>query len=513
MRPLFAFFTLAVTLFAADKPNIVFILADDLGIGDVRAFNKDGKIPTPNMDRLAQEGMKFTDAHTSSSVCTPTRYGLLTGRYNWRSKLQNGVLGGLSPRLIEPGRLTVAQVLKDNGYATAVFGKWHLGLDWVKHEGKGVTELSIEPAGQNWSVDFSRPFGGGPLTLGFEHYFGIAASLDMVPYAYLEDDRCSVVPKDEAAYPMMADRPNGGKTRKGPHAEGFEAVDVLPRITERAVKWIGERATERGKPFFLYMPLNAPHTPSLPTPEWAGKSGLNAYADFVMQVDATIGAVLGALEKSGVAGETLVIFTSDNGCSPQARIPELREKGHDPCWGLRGTKADLWEGGHRVPFIVRWPGKVKAGTTSDALVCLTDFMATCADIAGAKLPDSAGEDSISMLPALRGETGARTTLVSHSIAGHFAVREKNLKLCLTPGSGGWSDPRPGAPAEKEIPGEQLYDLASDRGETKNLASERADDVKRLAALLDKLIADGRSTPGRVQENAVNVAVRKGAKRK
>ena len=512
MRSLIILLATLATAFAAEKPNIVFILADDLGIGDVRAFNKDSKIATPNLDRLAAGGMKFTDAHTPSSVCTPTRYGLLTGRYNWRSKLQSGVLGGLSPRLIEPGRTTVAAILKEQGYATAVIGKWHLGLDWVKHQGREVNELGIENDAQNDGVDFSKPFANGPLTLGFDYYFGIAASLDMVPYTYLENDRCTVLPTETNRYPMMADRPDGGKTRKGPAAPGFDAVNVLPDCTKKAVEWIGTQ-TKAGKPFFLYMPLNSPHTPSVPTAEFAGKSSLNSYADFVMQTDASIGAILDALDKAGTAENTLVIATSDNGCSPQARIPELREKGHDPCMGFRGTKADVWEGGHRVPFIARWPARVKAGSESAQLLCLTDFFATCAEITGSKVPDTAAEDSVSFLPALTGKSGGRDTLVSHSISGHFAIRRGALKLCLTPGSGGWSEPRPGAPASAKLPPAQLYDLAADRGETKNLAAEREGDVKELTALLEKFIANGRSTPGTPQKNAVEVVIHKALKKK
>ena len=496
---------------AAEKPNIVFILADDLGIGDVRCFNPDGKIATPNLDKLAAGGMKFTDAHTPSAVCTPTRYGVLTGRYNWRTRLQSGVLGGLSPRLIEPGRLTAAQMLKDNGYATACIGKWHLGMDWAKHEGKGVEELNIEKPDQVWSVDFTKPIANGPNAVGFDYYFGIAASLDMVPYTFIENDRVTKVPTKEVAFPMMTDRENGGMTRKGPAAEGFEAVDVLPTLTGVACDWI-TTAAKNGRPFFLYLPLNAPHTPINPLPSWKGRSGLNAYGDFVMQVDAAAGQVLAALEKAGAAGNTLVVFTSDNGCSPSAKFDELRAKGHDPSAGFRGHKADIFEGGHRVPFIVSWPGKVKAGASSAQTVCLTDFMATAAEIAGAKIPGEAAEDSVSLVPVLFGKDGPRrSTLVSHSINGSFAIREGNWKLCLCAGSGGWSAPKPGTPAEKALPPDQLYDLAADRAEQKNVAAEHPEIVKRLSELLDKFIADGRSTLGEAQKNAVAIHVRKETK--
>ena len=494
---------------AAERPNVVIILADDLGIGDVRAHNPQSKIPTPNFDRLAKEGMKFTDAHTPSSVCTPTRYGLLTGRYNWRSRLQRGVLGGLSPRLIETERVTIARFLKDQGYATACIGKWHLGLDWAKKPGARVAELGIEDASQAAAVDFTQSFANGPTTLGFDHFFGIAASLDMVPYTFLSGDRAEKLPDQQGAFPMMGDRPDGAKTRRGPRAADFEAMDVLPRVTEEAVRWIGKRAEEKA-PFFLYLPLPAPHTPTLPTAEWTGRSSLNAYADFVMQVDASVGAVLQAIEGAGINDRTLVIFTSDNGCSPQARIEELRRKGHDPCAGFRGTKADIWEGGHRVPFLAKWPGTIQAGVSSDALICLTDVYATLAEITGAAVPDSAAEDSVSFLPALRGEKGRRETLVSHSIAGHFAIRRGKMKLCLTPGSGGWSAPKPGSAEEKALPAEQLFDLDADPAETRNLAPDRPEVAQELAALLEEQVRNGRSTPGPAQKNTVEVKIRKGA---
>ena len=511
LLPLLSTFLFVAFAGAAEKPNFIFILADDLGIGDVRCFNAEGKIATPNLDKLAAGGVKFTDAHTPSAVCTPTRYGVLTGRYNWRTTLQSGVLGGLSPRLIEQGRVTVAQMLKDQGYATACVGKWHLGMDWAKHAGKEVETLNIEKPDQVWSVDFAKPIANGPTTVGFDYYYGIAASLDMVPYTFIENDRVTVVPTKDLAFPMMTDRENGGMTRKGPAAEGFEAVDVLPKLAAKAAEWIGKSA-KAGKPFFLYLPLNAPHTPINPLPEWKGKSGLNAYGDFVMQVDAAVGGVLDALEKSGAAKNTFVVLTSDNGCSPSAKFEELLAKGHNPSAGFRGHKADIFEGGHRVPFIVRWPEKVKAGGSSAQTVCLTDFMATAAEITGAKIPATVAEDSISFLPVLLGTDGPRrTALVSHSINGSFAIREGNWKLCLCAGSGGWSAPKPGSPAEKDLPADQLYDLTADRGEQKNVAAEHPEIVQRLSALLDKYIADGRSTPGDAQKNAVEIHVRKEAK--
>ncbi len=502
---LLALLALASPSFAADAPNIVVILADDLGYGDVKAFNPDGKIPTPNLDALAKAGARFTDAHSPSAVCSPTRYGLMTGRFAWRSKLKNGVLGGLSPRLIEANRLTVAQLLKDNGYHTACVGKWHLGMNWQLKPDKKVTELNIEPREQVFNVEYDKAIKNGPNAVGFDYYYGIAASLDMVPYTFIENDKVVVNPTEDRDLAMFAGKP--GRTRKGPGAPGFEAADVLPQLRDRAVAYIADQERKK-KPFFLYMPLTTPHTPVAPSKDWAGKSKLNAYADFVMETDAVVGDVLAALKKSGVEDDTLVIFTSDNGCSPQADFPALLKLGHNPSHTFRGNKADVYEGGHRVPFIVRWPGKVKAGSEVKALACHTDVFATCASAAGAKYPDDAAEDSVNLLRALGLHTGAaRESLVVHSINGSFGVREGKWKLCLCAGSGGWSAPRPGKD-EAGLPATQLFDLDADIGEKTNLHDKNPDVVKRLTEQLQKWIDDGRSTPGKPQKNTTPVVIRK-----
>lgn len=494
---------------ADSRPNIVYILCDDLGYGDVRCFNAQGKIPTPHMDRLAAQGMMFTDAHSGSSVCSPTRYGIMTGRYAWRSRLRQGVLGGLSPRLIEPGRLTAASLLKQHGYHTACFGKWHLGMDWVKREGQSVSELSIETPAQVWNVDYSQPIANGPNSVGFDHYFGISASLDMVPYTFIQNDRVAVLPANEKSFPMMLGR-TGGMTRKGPAAAEFDAADVLPTLTRKAVEYIGQResSAKAGSPFFLYLPLASPHTPILPTKEWQGKSGLNPYADFVMQTDWSIGQVVQALDDRGLGSNTLVIVTSDNGCSPEAKFSELLVKGHNPNHVFRGHKADIYDGGHRLPFLVRWPDKVQPGTKSDQLLCHTDLIATCADILHVKLPENAGEDSVSFLPVLTGEAKMppREAAVHHSSNGSFAIRQGPWKLEFCPGSGGWSTPRPGQDDSSALPPIQLYDLRTDPGEQRNVQGEHPDVVERLTKLLQKYVAEGRSTPGAPQQNATAVDI-------
>ncbi len=502
---------------APAKPNIVYILCDDLGYGDVKCLNPNGKIATPNCDRLAAQGMMFTGAHSSSAVCTPTRYGLLTGRYNWRSRLKNGVIGGMSPPLIEKGRLTVPSFLKTRGYHTAGIGKWHLGFGWARKENTQPFTDGIEAGPAGWRVDFTQPIAGGPNNLGFDYYFGIAASLDMVPYTFIENDRVTAQPTEDKSFPMMLGRP-GGATRKGPSAPDFEAMNVLPILTRKATEYIEQRAPDakKGTPFFLYLPLNAPHTPIVPSPEWQGKSGLNPYADFVMQTDATVGAVLDALEKNGIAQNTLVIFTSDNGCSPEAKFPELLDKGHNPSYLFRGTKADIFDGGHHVPFIASWPGRVKPGTQSDQLICLNDLFATTADILGEKLPDDAAEDSVSILPILEGRADkpVREAIVHHSINGSFAIRQHQWKLELCPDSGGWSAPKPNTESARDLPPIQLYDLSKDIGETRNVQAEHPEIVGRLTRLLEKYVADGRSTPGAPQPNTTPVSIwRKDAKPK
>jgi arylsulfatase A len=490
------------------KPNIVYILCDDLGYGDVRCLNPEGKIATPRMDGLAKAGMVFTDAHSGSAVCSPTRYGVMTGRYAWRSKLQRGVLGGLSPRLIEPGRMTVASLLKQHGYHTACVGKWHLGLDWAKLPGKDVNELNIETPQQVKNVDYAKPFANGPLAVGFDEYFGISASLDMVPYTFLRNDRVEVLPTVEKSFAMMQGR-EGGKTRLGPAAPEFEDEHVLPGLTKEAIRIVEKNAAaaKEGKPFFIYLPLASPHTPIAPTAEWRGKSGLNPYADFVMQTDDSIGQVVDAIDRAGLKDNTLIVVTSDNGCSPRAEYGDLLPKGHNPSYVFRGTKADIFEGGHHVPFIVRWPAKVKSGTTTDQVVWLGDLMATCADIVGSKLPDNAGEDSVSILPVLEGRaTGpVHEAVVHHSINGSFAIRQGEWKLAVCGDSGGWSAPRPNNKQEtKDLPPVQLFNLKKEIGEQANLQQENASVVAKLRGLLESYITKGRSTPGAPQKNAVDV---------
>jgi len=488
-----------VSSFAAEsKPNIIFILADDQGFGDVSALNAESKIPTPNIDRIAKEGMIFEDGHSSSSVCTPTRYSVLTGRYHWRTHLQRGVLGGFSKPLISPGRLTVASLLKDNGYRTACMGKWHLGWDWPLKDGGTADDKGNFSGGfkGGWNVDYAGEIQNGPNDHGFDYFFGISASLDMPPYVFVRNRKPTEPATVEKAF-----------HRKGPAGKKFEAVDVLPTITKETVAFINDNATSE-KPFFVYFPLNAPHTPIVPTGQWEGKSGINKYADFTMQVDWTVGQVLKALDDNGIAENTLVIFTTDNGCSPAANIPELEKAGHDQNFIYRGHKADIFEGGHRVPFLARWPEKVKPGSRTDQLVGQLDLLATAAEIVGAKVPEDGGEDSVSFLPVLLGEVTKpiRESIVSQSIGGQFAIRDGAWKLCLCPGSGGWSSPRPGRVDLSQFPSMQLFNLADEPGEETNLQAERPERVKKMKAMLQQVIDNGRSTPGPQLNNDVEVVM-------
>lgn len=464
-------------------PNLLYILADDMGYGDVSCLNPASKIRTDHLDRIGREGMRFRDAHASSAVCTPSRYSILTGRYNWRSRLKQGVTLGYDPPLIETGRLTVAGLLREQGYATACFGKWHLGLGWAR-QGDAPE-----------AVDFSRPVTEGPVALGFDTFFGISASLDMPPYVYIADDRPTAVPDR-----IVPKNEGMGFWREGPAAPDFRHAEVLPTLTRKAADWIREQAGKE-TPFFLYYALPAPHTPILPGEFFRGRSGTNAYGDFCLQMDDAVGRLLAELDRCGLAENTIVVFASDNGCSPAARFEELARAGHHPSHVFRGHKADIYEGGHRIPLLVRWPARIRPGGVSDATVCLSDLMATCAEITGARLPADAGEDSVSNLPLWMGSGSGevRDATVHHSFDGSFSIRKGRWKLELCPGSGGWSPPRPGVECEG-LPSFQLYDLQDDVGERRNVATAHSGVVAELRALLVRIIEEGRSTPGPRQPN-------------
>ncbi len=462
------------------KPNVVYILADDMGYGDLSCLNAESKIRTENLDEMARCGMKFTDAHSSSAVCTPSRYSIMTGRYNWRSTLKQGVLFGYDEQLIETGRMTVASYLKGKGYSTACIGKWHLGWKWSRK--------SDSPE----DVDFTKPIQHGPITNGFDYFYGIAGSLDMPPYVYVENDLPTAVPDHITE--------NTGKQfwRSGPTAPDFVHEDTFPNFTRRACDYIRDHKDE---PFFLYFPLPAPHTPILPIPEFQGKSGTNSYGDFCLMVDDVVGQVRKTIAECGLGEDTIVIFTSDNGCSPMADFAELAEAGHNPSYIFRGHKADIYEGGHRIPLLVEWPSLVPSASTCGRTVCLSDLLATLSEYEEDQLPDDAGEDSVSNLPLWKNPDGenVRDDIVHHSIDGSFSIRKGRWKLELCPGSGGWSNPKPGEEPEGAPP-MQLYDLDADIGERRNEFHDHPEVVAELTETLSGYVRNGRSTPGSPQRN-------------
>lgn len=490
---------------SADRPNIVYVLADDLGYGDVRCYNPDSKIPTPHVDRLAREGMRFTDAHTPSAVCTPTRYGILTGRYAWRTKMKFRVLDGLDPPLIEKDRLTVPALLKQHGYSTACVGKWHLGMQWTDRLGKAVPYIPVETKGRprpGDDVDYLRPVTGGPVDRGFDWYFGISASLNMSPFCYIENDRPVSLPVIHQ--PRI--QTDFISVDEGVRSPDFTIYGVMPRLAGEAVGYIERQAKEEsGRPFFLYAPLTAPHLPLVPNEEYRGVSQAGHYGDFVAETDAFVGAILEVLDRTDQADDTLVIFTSDNGglyhyWEPQeaddVRFHRGSKRGryveqfeHQGNAHLRGTKADIWEGGHRVPFVVRWPGKTPAGKVSDELIELTDLLATCAAMLNVDLPDDAGPDSRNALPALvavEPETRVRDYSVHHSLWGQFAIRRGPWKLIAHRGSGGFTFPRDIDVAKTGGPPGQLYHLKDDPSETKNVWNEHPQVVESLSTLLQEV---------------------------
>ncbi|MEM6321318.1 MAG: arylsulfatase [Bacteroidota bacterium] len=475
-------------------PNIIYVLADDLGYGDVSILNENGKIQTPNIDKIGLEGMYFTDAHSASAVCTPTRYTILTGRYSWRSRLKAGVLTGKSKALIPSTRTTVASMLQRHGYQTAFIGKWHLGWDW------GLTTDSL--GGSGWqkedfdNLDFTQPVTNNPNDLGFDYAYGHSGSLDMAPYVYVENGKITALPDkttvDTAQYTWW---------REGPTGADFIHKEVTPNFFNRAIDYIDQQSTNQ--PFFLYLALPSPHTPILPTKEWQGKSKLNPYADFVMMIDDYMGRLVAALEEKNLTDNTLVIFTSDNGCSPEANFDLLQTNGHYPSYVYRGHKADIYEGGHRVPFLVKWPEKITSGQTSNQLVCSTDLMATCADLISYSLANNEGEDSYSLLPLFDNQPTdyQRKDVIHHSVIGSFALRQGDWKLIMDGGSGGWSFPNPKQVVELDtFPPVQLYNVADDAGETTNLQAQYSEKVAAMKQLLTEQILNGRSTQGEKQAN-------------
>ncbi len=484
---------LAQTVSWAAKPNIIVIYTDDQGYGDASCLNPDSRFKTPNLDRLAREGVTFTDAHCSDTVCTPSRYGLLTGRYAWRTELKRGVMGAERACLIADGRMTLASFLRDHGYATAMVGKWHLGMDFP---------------GDRKSRDWTKPVQDMPLDKGFQYFYGIPASMNYGVLAWFEGRYAKVPPTmytqkkpNEIAIadyrimpPYEKKLAKAGTTSqwgvvKGQLeiAEDFVDSECLTRFTDKAIEWVegNSEAARDGKPFFLYLPYTSPHKPVIPIEQFRGKSDAGAYGDFLIETDWHVGRILQLLDREKLADDTLVVFTSDNG--PENTWKQRIELfGHHSNGIYKEGKRSIYEGGHRVPFFARWPAKANAGRKYDQPICQTDLLATFAEILGQELPDSAGEDSVSFLPALLGEEEpqARSPVIHHSSAGRFAIREGNWKLVM----------------EDQRHKRELYDLANDPSEATNVIDLHAELASELAAKMTQIVRNGRSTPGKPQEN-------------
>ncbi len=476
-------------------PNIVILYADDMGYGDLAIQNQESKIPTPHLDRLAREGMRFTDAHSSSGICTPSRYALLTGRYHWRKF--HGIVNAFGDSVFAPERLTLPEMMQGQGYRTACIGKWHLGWDWKaiqKPEAKQIEINGKKRGSAADAFDWSRPIPNGPLAHGFDHYFGDDVP-NFPPYTWIENDRVLQVP----TVPYVPDpKPAEGapEGRPGPMVAGWKQDAVMPELTRRAVQWISEQKSS-DTPFFLYFPWTSPHAPIVPAKAYHGKTRAGGYGDFVHQSDAHAGQILEALDAHGFRENTLVIFTSDNGPEHYA-YPRVRDFGHRSAGELRGLKRDIWEGGHRVPFVIRWPGVVKPGTVSKALIGQIDLMATIAEIVGHELPDTAAEDSQSFLPILKGAANAtRDTLVHNTYADKFAIRHGSWVLIEAPNGQHSRVPKWVMEAESYETNAHpaaLFDLNDDLGQRENRFAEQPDKVLALRARLKEIRERGFSAP-------------------
>ncbi|MHC5068183.1 MAG: sulfatase family protein [Planctomycetota bacterium] len=505
---------------AAERPNFVYILADDMGHGDIQAINAECKYPTPNLDRLATEGMAFTQAYSGSSICTPTRYGIMTGRYCWRESV--GLAGNYAGRYLPEGQTTVATFLREQGYQTIMIGKWHLGTSWTLKDGS-VLPMKIKDTAHD-QIDFTAPFYGGPVDHGFDYWFGIAGSLDFAPFLYLENNTATKVPTE-----LMRTKDADGKTlthrfgrREGLADPDLDSNQVMREFTKRTVAAISEHNGEQ--PFFLYMPLTAPHSPVYPHPDFVGASGIDEHADFRIEVDWCIGQVLDALETSGQADNTVVIFTADNGSASFAHASMMKESGHDSAGGRSGWKATMYEGGQRVPFLVRWPNGIEGINRRDnGVITLEDFYATTADILGAALPDEAC-DSVSFLPQLRGEdqdSGARDVVMS-SLGNRYNLRHQDWKLvCIGEAelashlSKGGKQKNKGkgkgkgkkdASADHGLPWHQrvaLFNLHSDPTESTNVAADHPEVVAKLARFALAGFDNGRTNRGPSRPHSLN----------
>jgi arylsulfatase A len=479
----------------AALPNIVILYADDMGYGDLGVQNPESKIPTPHLDRLAAQGTRFTDAHSSSGVCTPSRYAMLQGRYHWRKF--HGIVNSFDQPILDTEKTTLAELLRQQGYKTACIGKWHLGWDWNAIKKSGAQEQSAAGEGKKKAgqakvfapdaFDWSKQIPGGPLSHGFDYYFGDDVP-NFPPYAWFENDRVITEPSVAMSNPKPTAEGNW-ETRPGPMVKDWDFWGVMPTLTTKAVDWIGkQKATE---PFFLYFPFTSPHAPIIPTDEFIGKSNAGGYGDFMSQTDDTVGRVLQALETNGLTENTIVIFSADNGPEHYA-YERVKQFGHRSMGPLRGLKRDIWEGGHRVPMIIRWPGKVPAGKVNDGLMSQIDLYATISKIVNADIPEGSAEDSYNQLEMIQGNAkSARDTLVHNTNANGYALRYQDWVLIATKTGAvskvpDWFDSAHGYTSHAS-PGE-LYNLREDIGQSKNLYAEMPDKVAELSRRLEQLRA-------------------------
>ena len=491
------------------KPNIILMFADDLGYGDLSSFNPFSKIQTKNLDKMAEEGMKFTNAHATSSLCTPSRYSLLTGRYNWRSALKQQVYIATEDNLIEEGRPTLASMLKQQGYRTSCVGKWHLGVQWEKTDsGKETSPLNYSkmydwrnPNGSHTDIDYSKPYKNGPNDFGFDYFYGLLNSLGYPPHVYLENNRATKVPDAVVgADHKLFDIDSATTSVRGPGTSDFVPEEAIPNFQKRVLGKIDEYCETGDEPFFIYYPTPLVHVPLLPTGEFLGKSGIGLYGDFVLMLDAYVGEIMDKLEEKGIGDNTMFIFASDNGCSPMVDYPALISKGHNPSYIFRGWKGDIYDGGHRTPYIIKYPKFIQPGLECRRMVSFSDLVATIAELLGIELPEDTAEDSISNLSLLKGEdTPVRDNIVFSCMSGALAIQKGPWRLEMCPGSGGpdeWFDP----PDFSKMPEFQLYNMEGDIGERTNVIDRNPEVVTELKTLLKKYITEGRSTPGAKQKN-------------
>ena len=482
---------LATGLPAAAPPNLVVLYADDMGYGDLGANNPESKIPTPSLDRLAASGMRFTDGHSSSGICTPSRYAMLTGRHHWRDF--HGIVNALGASVFKPGQLTLPQMLREKGYATACIGKWHLGWDWDAIRRPGTPRRSIDPKDFDWS----QPVPDGPLDHGFDHYFGDTV-INFPPYAWIEDRKLLRAPDTIFRNNPVPPKEGSWECRPGPALSDWDFYEVLPTLTRKSVEYVRSRKDQK-QPFFLYVPFPSPHAPIIPNDEFDGRSEAGPFGDFVVQTDDACGRILAALGETGQADNTVVVFTADNGPEIYAYARDQKFD-HWSSAPFRGLKRDIYEGGHHVPFLIRWPGVTQPGSVSGALISQVDLMATLASFLGYPLPDDAAVDSHDFLPYLRGEAdaGPRTAIVHNTRKDHYALREGDWLLVdsksgyLRPAPEAWNE-KHDQPADDGQPVE-LYQLEEDIQQRHNLAGKHPEQVRSMQSLLRKLRDQGHSAP-------------------